>query len=208
MFCVGLTGNIGTGKSTVLNQFQQLGIETISADIIAKNLTNPGGLALQPIIGYFGPDILKNDQSLNRAALKKIIFNDPVKRQYLEQLLHPLIKAGILEAVQKIQSPYGVIEIPLLFQHSDYPYLDRIVLVMMRSLQEQIQRIIKRDNCLLEEAEKILAVQSAHPSRMHIANDIIYNDETIETLKAQILNLHQQYLIAAKIKLEDKPCAC
>lgn len=128
-YCVGLTGNIATGKSTVATIFKQLEIEVISADCIAKQLTTKGQAAYTEIAAHFGSEILAADGQLNRRSLREIIFADKNERLWLENLLHPLIRKGIEEQISLCKSAYCVIEIPLLVDKVNYPYLNKILLI-------------------------------------------------------------------------------
>ncbi|CEK10712.1 dephospho-CoA kinase [Legionella hackeliae] len=193
MYCVGLTGNIASGKSTVASFLKSKGITVISADHIARDLTKKNGLAYKKIINRFGESILATSKEIDRAKLRQIIFSNPEQRLWLEQLLHPLIREHIVELLPHSRSPYSVVEIPLLKDRRVYPYLDR-VLAVLSDQQEQIRRVIKRDNCSKEEAKAILLAQPDDAERIAIADDIILNNDSLEVLKEQITNLHQRYL--------------
>lgn len=193
MYCVGLTGNIASGKSTVINYFKSLGIEVISADLIAKQLTEPNTPTLNKISAYFGATSLKFDGTLDRKTLRSIIFKNPEKRLWLESLLHPLIREEIYLQATTTKSPYCVIEIPLLLDRYDYSYINR-VLVVISSIQTQIDRVIERDTCSYTQAQAILAAQPDEIARRQIADDLIINNSTLEALKERVLQLNQNYL--------------
>ncbi|HVT62401.1 MAG TPA: dephospho-CoA kinase, partial [Legionellaceae bacterium] len=159
MYCVGLTGSIGSGKSTVAYMFAQHGVEIINADLIAKELTRPEMPAFTAIIRHFGNEVLNDEGQLHRAWLREQIIRVPADRQWLEQLLHPMIRMHIATMVQKPSQTYYMIEIPLLMAKKDYPYLNRILLVLSQP-NLQIQRIIQRDNSTLEQAQLILDNQA------------------------------------------------
>src|SRR3990167_3520316 len=114
MYCVGLTGTIASGKTTALNYFSKLCVATLSADIIAREITQTNPAVIKAIHHYFGSCVFLPSGELNRRALRTLIFSDPIKRQWLEKLLHPLIQQNIQEAIQQVMTPYCVIEIPLL----------------------------------------------------------------------------------------------
>lgn len=193
IYCVGLTGSIASGKSLVLSLFAKQGIEVISADEIAKTLTLPQEPAFESIIAYFGSQILAPNGMIDRRCLRQLIFEDPIKRQWLEQLLHPLIRTRIIETIPNCQSPYCMIEIPLLFQRSDYSYLNR-VLVLLAPFEQRLQRLMKRDNCTEKQALDIFAVQATDVAYQAIADDVMINDANSTELEKKLMQLHKKYL--------------
>lgn len=200
MYSIGLTGNIASGKSTVTQHFADLGVGVINADTIARELTAVGQPALQVITEYFGADIITESGELNRAALRKRIFNYPRERLWLEALLHPLIRSAIGERLAIIGShPYCVIEIPLLTSTEGYPYLDR-VLVVLADKHKQIERLMKRDNTTRSQALNILHTQPPDEERLRLADDVLFNNNGLETLYKTVDKLHQKYLQAAAKK--------
>lgn len=192
MYCVGLTGNIASGKSTVASFFSQKGITVISADQVARDLTQKHQPAYGTICQRFGADITTASGELNRAKLRQIIFDNPNERLWLENLLHPLIRERIKELLRASKSVYSVVEIPLLKDRSIYPYLDR-VLVVLATPEEQIKRVMARDNSSREQAETILKTQPSSFNRQQIADDIILNDSTVKDLEINVDDLHQLY---------------
>lgn len=193
VFCVGLTGNIASGKTTVTQLFSQLGVEIISADCEAKALTTAKGLAYDAILNHFGQDILDLNQEINRLTLRNIIFSNPHQRLWLEQLLHPLIRQRIEQKIYHGSSPYCIIEIPLLKNREQYPYLNKVLVVVV-SKEIQIARLMARDACSREQAMAIIATQPTLDERRQLADDIILNDGQLENLKQRVLALHQVYL--------------
>ncbi len=194
MYCIGLTGTIASGKSTIAHYFQHLGIDMISADQIARQLVTPGTTAFTCIINHFGHELLTSTGELNRKALRELIINDARQRQWLEQLLHPLIRKKIQQAVARCTSAYCIIEIPLLINKQDYPYLNRILLVLADK-DTQIARIMTRDNATHDAACAILATtQHLDEQRKAIADDIIMNNTSIQDLNIQLTQLHTLYL--------------
>lgn len=193
MYCVGLTGNIASGKSTVLAAFQALGVSTLSADAISRGLTQRGQPALEQIKNRFGTLVIDATGQLNRQALRQIIFSNPEQRIWLENLLHPLIRESLQSQLSKLETPYCVIEIPLLTTRQDYPYLDR-VLVVFADPETQIQRVMERDKCDKAHAQNILATQPADSVRRDLADDIIFNNSSLANLTKIIKNLHVKYL--------------
>lgn len=193
IYCVGLTGNLASGKSTAAKLFTELGVDVINADLIAKELTTEQSLVLSTIKQHFGPKILLDDGTLNRKLLREIIFNDAQERLWLEQLLHPLIRERIKEQIQNCHSAYCVIEIPLLLDRNLYPYLNRVLLIHA-PIEQQIQRVQERDHCSKEQALAILAAQPNLELRLELADDVVENDGGLEELREKVENLHTQYL--------------
>ncbi len=197
MYCVGLTGSIASGKSTVAARFAALGMDVISADEIARALVKPGQPALQQIIDHFGTSVLTPTGELNRRYLREHILKHAADRVWLEQCLHPLIRECIQHAIQACKSPYCIIEIPLLTDRTLYPYLNRVLLVEgVRA--SQIARLMQRDHHSREQALAMLATtQADEPTRQAMADDRVLNDGSVDALHEKIDTLHAQYLRAA-----------
>lgn len=193
MYCIGLIGNIASGKSTVANLFKKQGAEVISADAIAKQLTAKGQAAFVAITAHFGNTILTNEGELNRRLLRDIIFSHPDERLWLEQLLHPLIRQEIQANIALSQRPLCVIEIPLLRNRADYPYLNRIVLVKACPKQ-RLARITSRDHTNEQSAMQIMQSQPSDATLEALADDIIVNDGTLITLAERVATLSRDYL--------------
>ncbi|MGQ3887452.1 dephospho-CoA kinase [Legionella sp. CNM-1927-20] len=199
MFCVGLTGNIGSGKSTAISFFKSLGATVIIADEIARQITAPGQPAFLKIKEHFGLSVITQEGQLNRAHLREIVFKNKEERLWLERLLHPLIRQAIESEAKNSQGPYCVIEIPLLTSRKEYPYLDRI-LVIFASPTIQVNRVVKRDSCTKNQVFAMLATQPNESLRLQLADDILFNDSSIEHLEANIRKLHRKYLQLAREK--------
>ncbi len=199
MYCVGLTGNIASGKSTVASFFKKYGATIVSADEVARRITAVGQPAFQLILEHFGNQILNSRGEINRPILRNLIFADREQRLWLEKLLHPLIRNTIKEELAKSTSCYTVIEIPLLINKDDYPYLDRI-LFLLTEPKQQIDRIIERDKCTYQQAKAILVAQPDNFRRLKLADDIVINRGNLTGLTMKIKNLHQRYLQLANKK--------
>jgi dephospho-CoA kinase len=197
MYCVGLTGTIASGKSTAISYFNQLGIETLNADDIAKQLTRKQTPALNEISKHFGTQILLPSGELNRRQLRQQIMADQADKTWLENLLHPLIRKQIEMNITQCQSPYCVIEIPLLSDRRLYPYLNRVLLITAEPAQ-QIARLITRDNCSESEATALLGQQEKNNNRASLADDVIVNKSSMTALQSQLHKLHQTYLSQSK----------
>ena len=194
MLKVGLTGGIGSGKSTVARALQTKGVQLVYADQIAREVVNPGEPALQAIADKFGPLILGPDGSLNRSELKQRIFSDPEAKKTLESILHPRIRARILERVeQATNTPYVLADIPLLVENNYPSFFDRVVVVDCTE-EQQIARVLARDE--LDEAtiKRIIQSQASRKTRLAAATDIIDNSGDLDSLNSQIQKLHETLL--------------
>lgn len=194
VYCVGLTGNIASGKTTVAKLFADLGVEVINADLISRELSAPNELAYKHILEHFGSNLILENKELDRRALRAIIFSDSNARLWLENLLHPLIRTRLEERVRQCKSSYCIVEIPLLIDKKHYPYLNRILLVTAPE-ELQIERVIARDHSTKEQAIAVLAAQPDIKQRLKNADDVITNDQGLKQLKTAVNDLHQKYLI-------------
>jgi dephospho-CoA kinase len=199
MLVIGLTGGIGSGKTTVAKLFAHKGITVIDTDQLSRDVTQKGQPALQTIAKKFGPEILLPNGTLDRTALRKKIFNDPANKIWLESLLHPLIRAEMQRQAQAATSPYCIVVIPLLFETEKNPLISR-VLVIDAPEDEQIRRTRARDNATHEDVVAILKTQSPRAKRLAGADDIIENNGQYEDLIPQVDKLNQYYLALANKK--------
>jgi dephospho-CoA kinase len=190
---IGLTGGIGSGKSEVSRRFEKVGITLVDADVVARDVVLPGKPALESIRSHFGTDILLPDGSLNRAKLREIIFTDPAEKEWLEQLLHPVINQQIREQLALSASAYAMLSSPLLLETQQHLLVDRI-LVVDTSEMLQIERASKRDANQEEQIKAIMATQLSRAERCSRATDIIQNHGDITELDEQITKLHDLYL--------------
>ena len=193
---IGLTGGIGSGKSTACNIFSELGVPVIDADQIAHELTIQGKPAYQAIIGLLGDKIICADGELDRAQLREIIFDDDDIRHKVEGVLHPLIYNEIENQVSLLESNYCIICIPLLIETGATGKVDRI-LVIDTTEEQQILRASCRDKIDNKTVEKIRRKQVSRDKRLSFAHDIIYNEGDIESLRNQIYKLNDKYNIAS-----------
>ena len=197
MLIVGLTGGIGSGKTTVSNLFKDLGIHIIDTDVIARDLVNHNASVLKEIVSKFGNDILKQDDSLDRKKLAKIIFNHKRYKQQLEDILHPKIREEVKTQIQNIQSSetppeYIIVVIPLLFETRFSDLVDQI-LVILSDETIRIQRIRQRDHRSMDEIRSIMNSQVDDEKRINEADDIIKNNNGLDELTSQIKQLHEKY---------------
>ena len=193
MLKVGLTGGIGCGKTTIANLFAGLGVPIIDADQIARELTGKGDPALKRISDEFGSRVLNADGSLDRLQLKKIIFDDPIKKARLEAILHPLIFKAIDTKVAQLDTPYCILSIPLLFETKMEAFVDRI-LVVDCPVEAQIKRVSKRDKLDPILIKAIIRSQVTRAYRRAHADDLLDNTQAENELAEQVKKLHNLYL--------------
>ena len=190
---IGLTGGIGCGKSTVTALFSQLGIDIVDADIVAREVVQPGSACLAAIAEYFGPTMLLRNGELNRASLREQVFSDNKAKLWLEQLLHPAIRQQLLQQLAACTSPYAILVAPLLLENALDKYTQRILVIdLPQSLQ--LQRTLKRDAVSEHQIQAIMASQLSREARLARADDIIHNDADVDALPPQVDQLHQRYL--------------
>ncbi|RLA02936.1 MAG: dephospho-CoA kinase [Gammaproteobacteria bacterium] len=190
---VGLTGGIGSGKTTVANGFSKLGVPVIDADQLAHELVEPGQIALDEIISTFGPEALTTDGRLDRNYMRQQIFSDPVRKSRLEAILHPKIRQHIRALLSDIRAPYCILVIPLLLETRQTDLVDRI-LVIDSPEKEQLIRVAARDRLSDNAIMAIMASQADRNTRLAAADDIIVNDQDITALTCHIQELHKHYM--------------
>lgn len=204
-YTVALTGGIGSGKSTVADAFSHLGINVIDADILARQVVEPGTRALHAIVEHFGPQILTPDGTLNRRVLRERIFANPGEKAWLNGLLHPLIQRETQQQMQQTTSPYILWVVPLLVENNLASRADRVLVVDV-TRDTQILRTMQRDLVSREHAEHILAAQATREQRLAVADDVIDNNGTPEAIASDVARLHARYLeLAAQAVSQEKP---
>ncbi|WP_279151883.1 dephospho-CoA kinase [Photobacterium iliopiscarium] len=194
---IGLTGGIGSGKTTVANVFAEYGIDLIDADIIARDVVAIGSVGLARITEKFGNRILLDDGNLDRSQLRTAIFSDPQLKNWLNQLLHPLIREKMLADIDRATSPYCLLIVPLMIENNLQTLTDRLLVVDVDQ-QTQIMRTQQRDNVSLEQINNILAAQASRQQRLDTADDIICNNGDNQALLTQVAQLHLHYLALAR----------
>ena len=197
MLKVGLTGGIASGKSTVAELFSQYGIPVIDADLIARTLVEPDQEAFDDIVQTFGKQVLGIDGSLDRQILRQLIFSDTVAKQKLEAILHPRIRQQLLQQSQACNAIYCILAIPLLLEANMTDLVDRVLVIDLEPAL-QLERLCRRDDISEKQAQEIIDNQCDRQQRLAIANDVIVNDDSIDSLKQCIDKLHQYYLRLAK----------
>lgn len=189
---VGLTGGIGSGKSAATSQFAALGIDIIDADEVARDVVIPGSEGLVKITEHFGHAILLEDSTLNRAALRERVFNSSEEKQWLNQLLHPLIRKTMLQQIADATSHYCILSVPLLVEGNLTELCDRVIVVDCPESM-QLERAMQRDGSTKQIIESIMASQATRKERLAAADDVIDNSKTLGFLNEQVLTLHSKY---------------
>lgn len=198
-YIVALTGGIGSGKTTVANEFAKYGVPLVDADVIARQVVEPNTPALETIKSHFGKEVILPNGSLNRRKLREIIFSNPNEKKWLNALLHPLIQQETQKQFQQANYPYVLWVVPLLIENNIYHLANRVLIVDVTP-EEQIQRTLKRDNTSLEQITNILNAQVSREKRLSYADDIITNHTNDTDISDKVAILHNQYLALAKIK--------
>jgi len=192
MLTIGLSGGIGSGKTQVSDRFAKLGVPIIDTDIIARELVEPGQPALAEISTCFGKEILNAQGTLERRILRERIFSQPDKRQQLENILHPRIRAEVSKRIRALKQAWCIVVIPLLLESHPQEDIQRI-LIIDAPTELQYSRTIQRDNVKAKDVEKIIASQTSRQIRLDAADDVIVNDGSLEHLQQQVENMYQFY---------------
>ena len=195
---VGLTGGIGSGKSTVAKAFIALGIQVVDADYASRALVEPGMPALKAIVAHFGTKLMLPDGCLNRSALRQIIFSDKMQKSWLESLLHPLIQDWIRSQLKLAlaSSPYVILESPLLFEAEQHLLVSEVLLVDV-PVELQLTRAMARDSNTKEQIQSIINAQMSRLDRLGRADLVFDNSLPENTVPARVQDLHQQFLVKA-----------
>ncbi|HEU0187644.1 MAG TPA: dephospho-CoA kinase [Gallionellaceae bacterium] len=194
---VGLTGGIGSGKSTVAQLFAQHGVPVIDTDELSRQLTAPGGAAMPAIIATFGADYASSNGALERTRMRQLVFSDPTARQRLEDILHPMILELARTMAEASPAPYVLLVVPLLFESGQYGDWVQRTLVVDCPEEEQLRRTMQRSQLDADAVRAIMAQQVSRQQRLALADDILHNDQGAEALPPQVERLHKQYLMLA-----------
>ncbi|MDK1400163.1 dephospho-CoA kinase [Pseudomonas protegens] len=190
---LGLTGGIGSGKSAAAQHFIDLGVHVIDADHAARWVVEPGRPALEQSARHFGQGVLQADGQLDRAALRKLIFEVPEQRRWLEALLHPLIAEEIVSHLARAESPYAILVSPLLIESGQSRMTQRILVIDVPQ-QLQIERTLQRDQISEQQVQAILQAQASREERLRHADDVLVNDRDHAWLRSEVERLHHFYL--------------
>lgn len=197
MLRIGLTGGIGSGKSTVAELFARRGVPVIDTDVVARQVVALGEPALEEIVREFGREVLDSRGQLDRTALRRRVFDDPIARRRLEAILHPRIRAAVQAGLAALDAEYCLIVVPLLVETNFVDIIDRVLVVDVDERQ-QLERTSARDRIPLEAVRRIMAVQAERSERLARADDVISNNGALEELERQVDRLHAQYLALAE----------
>jgi dephospho-CoA kinase len=189
---IGLSGGIGSGKTSVSDLFAEYGIDIIDADVIAREVVEPGTWALAKIVEKFGSSILDEKGQLDRVKLREHIFADPSMKDWLNALLHPIIREQMQIQTDAAQSGYCILSVPLLVENKLNTQVDRVLIVDV-SEQSQVSRTLQRDKVSEQQVRAIMASQATREQRLSLADDVIDNDGDIDSLSLQVSGLHRKY---------------
>jgi dephospho-CoA kinase len=198
-FLVGLTGGIGSGKSAASSLFELLGAAVVDTDVIAHELTAPGGAAIESIRNAFGDEVIDARGALDRAAVRRKVFADASAKARLEAILHPMIRAEADRRSAAARAPYVVLVVPLLVESGGYRSRVRRVAVVDCPEEVQVARVMTRSGLSAEEARAIMAAQVSREQRLAVADDVIDNGGDLAALRPQVEALHRRYLEMAAV---------
>jgi len=196
---VGLTGGIGSGKSTVADRFQALGATVVDTDAISRRLTGPGGAAMERLGAEFGAKYLTAEGSLDRAAMRRLAFEDPTARARLEAILHPAIRAAAEEALAAAAGPYAIVVVPLLYETGGYAGRVARVLVVDCPEALQVARTAARSGLAPDEVRAIMAAQWPRWRRLQMADDVVWNGGEPAAIDPQCERLHRSYTASGAV---------
>jgi dephospho-CoA kinase len=199
-FVVGVSGGIGSGKTTVTNIFSRLGVEVVDADVIAREVVSVGTPGLNAIVKKFGQQIVSESGELNRSSLRQLVFSQPELKEWLNRLLHPLIREQMQQQTQSAKSVYCILSVPLLVENNLIKSVDRVLIVDV-SEATQLQRTIRRDNSNEQQISAIMRAQASREQRLAVADDVVLNEGSPIELLEKVTELHQCYLKLAASKI-------
>ncbi|WP_282349137.1 dephospho-CoA kinase [Pseudomonas sp. PS01301] len=190
---LGLTGGIASGKSAAAQRFAELGVHVVDADQASRWVVEPGRPALAALVERYGAALLQADGSLDRGALRKVIFEDAQERRWVEALLHPLIAEEIAQSLASATSPYAVFVSPLMVESGQYRITQRL-LVVDAPEAVRVARTLLRDHTTPEQVQAILKAQASREQRLALADDVLVNDRDLAWLRSEVERLHTFYL--------------
>lgn len=197
-YCVGLTGGIGSGKSTAAGEFEALGAAVVDTDAISHEITAPDGAAMAAIRAQFGPEYAGADGGLDRGRMRGLVFQDAAAKMKLEAILHPMIRETSRARVAAARAPYVILVVPLLLETGACLDLARRVLVVDCSEARQVERATRRSGLSAAEVRRIMAAQLPRAERLARADDVLDNDGGMDALRLQVAELHGRYLALAR----------
>lgn len=196
-FVVGVTGGIGSGKTTICREFEKLGAPVIDTDQVARDVVAPGSPGLAAVVDAFGAEVLTADGQLDRRRVRQLVFATPALRERLEAILHPLIRQETDARVMAAGFPYCLVCIPLLVERGGGNRVNR-VLVIDCPTEIQLQRVMARDELTAPEVAAIMRTQASREDRLAVAHDVLENTGDVALLRPRIQALHARYLQLAK----------
>jgi dephospho-CoA kinase len=199
-FVVGLTGGIGSGKSAAAEEFGRLGATVVDTDAIAHELTQPGGAAIAQVQHLFGDDFVDPTGAMDRAKVRALVFRDPMAKNKLEALLHPMIRAESERRIAAASGPYVIHVVPLLVESPGFRQRVARVLVVDCPEGDQIERVRRRSSLAEDEVRRIIGTQIKREDRLAVADDVIDNSSTLDALHKQVRELHARYLAQARLR--------
>ena len=195
--CIGLTGGVASGKSTVAAEFEKLQVPVIDADQVARDVVATGSPGLEAVIAHFGSEFRTTEGTLDRTRMREHVFAHPEERKTLEEILHPLIRARLREWREQLTAPYGIMMVPILIE-GGFDHLCERILVVDVPEELQIERVRARDGSSLETARNILRAQASREERLLRADDIILNTGSPDDLVQKVADLHARFLKLAE----------
>lgn len=200
MFLIGLTGGIGSGKSTAAQHFRELGVDVIDVDAVSRSVTATGGAAIEAVREAFGNEAVDASGAMNRAYIRELVFDNPSERKRLESILHPIIQKESLRQVEAAASAYCIVDIPLLFESRFWSERVNRILVIDVPQEVQIERVKLRNGLTEERILSIIRAQTPRGDRIALADDIVINTLGKENLQRAVELLHQKYLSVADVR--------
>jgi len=194
---IGLTGGIGSGKSAAAALFKDIGVDLIDADDLARDSLSINSEGYKLFLEEFGDKYLDENKNINRELIRKLIFNDSAAKSKLENIIHPIVRSGIETFIKNKKSDYCIIVVPLIFETNSSKIYDR-VLVIDCDVDVQISRTSKRDNQTKSDIENIVNKQATREQRLSIADEVIFNNGSLDLLRNEVLKIHKKYLEIVK----------
>ena len=191
---IGLTGGIGSGKTAVSDTFEELGIVVVDADLASRVVVEKGKPCLKEIARHFGNDILTDNEELDRAKLREIIFQSQEEKDWLESLLHPAIAKQIQDELSSSESPYTILVSPLLLETNQKDFCNKVLVVDV-PVELQMERTLRRDGVSEEQVRSIIKAQISREDRLDLADEVIVNDGSLEELQAAVKKLHESFMV-------------
>lgn len=199
-YCVAVTGGVASGKTAVTRAFEALGVVVADADLAARVAVEPGSTGLSEIVAAFGAQVLDRSGALDRAAMRRRVFNDPHARQELEAIIHPRVRAHLQGECASAPGEYAVVAIPLLAEgggREAYPWLDRILVVDV-PVEVQHARLMLRDDTDAALATRMIEAQATRHARLAIADDVVVNTGSLDALREHVAALDRSYRTLAR----------